>query len=211
MNSHVSLLPASTPRSAFGKLLGAEAISAIARTQNAAQDIGQLLVWPTLFFAGLLFPRWALPAVLRDIGDWTPLAPPCTRCRFHARHLPVRATAARAGRLGGGVRVPGRALLPVGVAEAACGLHPGYLDQGPWPVPVTCPSAGREGMAVNEGYVCVVDELHRGPVMAGPSGCGGAGRPSAGEPAPLKPRVRRARLHARARRSRRHAAGQQPR
>ena len=72
MNSHVSLLPASTPRSAFGKLLGAKAISAIARTQNAAQDIGHLLVWPTLFFAGLLFPRWALPAVLRDIGDWTP-------------------------------------------------------------------------------------------------------------------------------------------
>lgn len=47
-------------------------ISAIARTQNAAQGIGQLLVWPTLFFAGLLFPRWVLPAVLRDIGDWTP-------------------------------------------------------------------------------------------------------------------------------------------
>lgn len=47
-------------------------ISAIARTQNAAQGIGQLLMWPTLFFAGLLFPRWALPAVLRDIGDWTP-------------------------------------------------------------------------------------------------------------------------------------------
>jgi hypothetical protein len=29
-------------------------------------------VWPSLFFAGLLFPRWALPTVLRDIGDWTP-------------------------------------------------------------------------------------------------------------------------------------------
>jgi ABC-2 type transport system permease protein len=47
-------------------------ISAIARTQNAAQGIGQLLLWPMLFFAGMLFPRWALPAVLRDIGDWTP-------------------------------------------------------------------------------------------------------------------------------------------
>ena len=46
-------------------------ISAIARSQNAAMWIGQLLWWPTLFFAGLLFPV-ALPAVLRDIGDWTP-------------------------------------------------------------------------------------------------------------------------------------------
>ena len=47
-------------------------ISAIARSQNAAMWIGQLLWWPMLFFAGMLFPRWALPAVLRDIGDWTP-------------------------------------------------------------------------------------------------------------------------------------------
>jgi ABC-2 type transport system permease protein len=47
-------------------------ISAIARSQNAANAIGQLLWWPTLFFAGMLFPLAALPAVLRDIGDWTP-------------------------------------------------------------------------------------------------------------------------------------------
>ena len=47
-------------------------ISAIARTQNAAQGIGQLLLWPMFFFAGLLFPRPFMPAVLRDIGDWTP-------------------------------------------------------------------------------------------------------------------------------------------
>ncbi len=47
-------------------------ISAIARSQNAANAIGQLLWWPTLFFAGMLFPRPSLPAVLRDIGDWTP-------------------------------------------------------------------------------------------------------------------------------------------
>jgi ABC-2 type transport system permease protein len=47
-------------------------ISAIARTQNAANGIGQLLLWPMLFFAGLLFPRPFMPAVLRDIADWTP-------------------------------------------------------------------------------------------------------------------------------------------
>ncbi len=47
-------------------------ISAIARSQNVANAIGQLLWWPTLFFAGMLFPLSALPAVLRDIGDWTP-------------------------------------------------------------------------------------------------------------------------------------------
>lgn len=47
-------------------------ISAIARTQNAAQGIGHLLLWPMLFFGGGLFPRSFMPAVLRDIADWTP-------------------------------------------------------------------------------------------------------------------------------------------
>jgi ABC-2 type transport system permease protein len=47
-------------------------ISAIARTQSAANGIGQLLLWPMFFFAGLLFPRPFMPAVLRDIADWTP-------------------------------------------------------------------------------------------------------------------------------------------
>ena len=48
-------------------------VSAIARTQNVANAIGQLLLWPMLFFAGLFFPRPSLPAVVLDIGDWTPL------------------------------------------------------------------------------------------------------------------------------------------
>jgi ABC-2 type transport system permease protein len=47
-------------------------IAAIARTQNAAQGIGYLLFFPMLFFAGGMFPRPVMPAVLRDIGDWTP-------------------------------------------------------------------------------------------------------------------------------------------
>lgn len=48
-------------------------ISAIARSQNVANAIGQLLLWPMLFLAGLFVPRPQLPAVLRAIGDWTPL------------------------------------------------------------------------------------------------------------------------------------------
>lgn len=47
-------------------------ISAIARTERAANGIGQFLLWPMLLFAGMLVPRPAMPAVLRDIGDWTP-------------------------------------------------------------------------------------------------------------------------------------------
>lgn len=47
-------------------------IAAIARSANVAMAIGQLLWWPMLFFAGLFVPRPQLPAVLRDIGDWTP-------------------------------------------------------------------------------------------------------------------------------------------
>jgi ABC-2 type transport system permease protein len=47
-------------------------IAAIARTTSAAQGIGWSLLFPMLLFAGLLFPRPFMPAVLRDIGDWTP-------------------------------------------------------------------------------------------------------------------------------------------
>jgi ABC-2 type transport system permease protein len=96
-------------------------ISAIARSQNAANAIGQLLLWPMLFLAGLFVPRPQLPAVLRDIGDWTPLAPPCTRCATPCS-APSHPHNCCSCWLGGGVRVPGRALLTVGVAEAACCL-----------------------------------------------------------------------------------------
>lgn len=47
-------------------------IAAIARTQNTAGAIGQLLFFPLLFFSGLFLSRPLMPAVLRDIGDWTP-------------------------------------------------------------------------------------------------------------------------------------------
>jgi ABC-2 type transport system permease protein len=47
-------------------------IAAVARTQNTAGAIGQLLFFPLLFFSGLYLPRASMPAVLREIGDWTP-------------------------------------------------------------------------------------------------------------------------------------------
>jgi ABC-2 type transport system permease protein len=47
-------------------------IAAVARTQNAAQGIGQLLWWPMLFFGGMLFPRPAMPTILREIAEWSP-------------------------------------------------------------------------------------------------------------------------------------------
>jgi ABC-2 type transport system permease protein len=49
-------------------------ICAIARSAVAANTIGQLLLYPLLFFAGLWVPRQAMTPVLRSIGDWTPLA-----------------------------------------------------------------------------------------------------------------------------------------
>jgi ABC-2 type transport system permease protein len=48
-------------------------IAAIARSTNYAALIGNLMFYPMLFFAGLFFPRQEMPAVLRDIGNWTPL------------------------------------------------------------------------------------------------------------------------------------------
>jgi len=48
-------------------------IAAIARSTNVAGLIGNLMLYPMLFFAGLYFPRQRMAPVLRDIGDWTPL------------------------------------------------------------------------------------------------------------------------------------------
>ncbi len=47
-------------------------IAAIARSQNTAQAVGQLLFLPLLFFSGFYLPRASMPPVLRNIGDWTP-------------------------------------------------------------------------------------------------------------------------------------------
>jgi ABC-2 type transport system permease protein len=48
-------------------------VSAIARTTGGAGAIGQLFLYPLLFFAGLWVPRERMAPVLRHISDWSPL------------------------------------------------------------------------------------------------------------------------------------------
>jgi len=48
-------------------------VSAFARSAAVAGAIGQLILYPSLFFAGLWVPREVMTPTLRDIGDWTPL------------------------------------------------------------------------------------------------------------------------------------------
>ncbi|MBN1629651.1 MAG: ABC transporter permease [Thermoleophilia bacterium] len=48
-------------------------IAAFARSANVANAIGQILFYPMMFFAGLYFPREAMPDALRQVSDWTPL------------------------------------------------------------------------------------------------------------------------------------------
>jgi len=40
---------------------------------GGADAIGQLLLYPFLFSAGLYFPRHSMPPVLRQISEWSPL------------------------------------------------------------------------------------------------------------------------------------------
>jgi ABC-2 type transport system permease protein len=49
-------------------------LAALAPTGKAANAIGTFLFFPLMFFAGLWVPRDLMPDVLRQIGDFTPLA-----------------------------------------------------------------------------------------------------------------------------------------
>ena len=48
-------------------------IAAMARTATGASVIGRLAFFPLMFFAGLWLPRAAMPGVLVDISNYTPL------------------------------------------------------------------------------------------------------------------------------------------
>jgi ABC-2 type transport system permease protein len=48
-------------------------VAAVARTSGAAQGVGMLLYFPTLFFSGVYFPREGMPEAMRAISDLTPL------------------------------------------------------------------------------------------------------------------------------------------
>jgi ABC-2 type transport system permease protein len=53
---------------AIGLLIGA-----VAPTVSAAQGIGMMVYFPFLFFAGVYFPRDAMPEGLRTVSDLTPI------------------------------------------------------------------------------------------------------------------------------------------
>jgi ABC-2 type transport system permease protein len=52
---------------ALGLLIGA-----VAKTSSAGQGIGMAVYFPMLFFAGIYFPREAMPDALRTVSDLTP-------------------------------------------------------------------------------------------------------------------------------------------
>jgi len=81
-------------------------ISAFARSAAVASGIGQLILYPSLFFAGLGLPREVMPGVLRDIGDWTPLGATVQAMQSSMQgHIPIGSVAAGNARLCPAIRL----------------------------------------------------------------------------------------------------------
>jgi ABC-2 type transport system permease protein len=84
-------------------------VAAVAPSGKAANAIGSLLFFPTMFFAGLWFPREAMPTLLRRIADLTPLG---------AGEQALHDTAAGAWPHAGALLVLAAYLVAFGVAAA---------------------------------------------------------------------------------------------
>jgi ABC-2 type transport system permease protein len=95
-------------------------VSAFARSAAVAGGIGQLVLYPSLFFAGPWLPREVMAPILRDIRRLdTPGRLRSGAAELDAGRIPADSAAAGDGRLCPGVRLPGRTLLPVGVKKVS--------------------------------------------------------------------------------------------
>jgi len=69
-------------------------VAAVARSATAANVMGGALFFPLIFFAGLWYPQQYMPAVLRDVGQLTPLG-----ASVHALQMASQGTFPSAGSL----------------------------------------------------------------------------------------------------------------
>jgi ABC-2 type transport system permease protein len=74
-------------------------ISAIARTTGGAGAIGQLFLYPLLFFSGMWIQQERMPSVLRQVSEWSPLgaAVRALQTSMHAGFPPAQPLLAMAG------------------------------------------------------------------------------------------------------------------
>ena len=93
-------------------------IAAAARTSGAARAIMALAFYPLMFFSGLYVPMQILPRVFANISHFTPLGAAVQAIQDSMLGpVPPGAAAAGDGGVRDRVRVPGQALLPMGVAQ----------------------------------------------------------------------------------------------
>ena len=124
-------------------------ISAFARSAAVASGIGQLILYPSLFFAGLGLPREVMPGVLRDIGDWTPLG-----ATVQAMQSSMQGTFPSAQLLLVMLAYAllfGCALLPVGVNQAEAHCAPSAILFRPRIPPSREPGAHVAGRGTRHG------------------------------------------------------------